>query len=107
MARRSVNRTEGRSARLPRVLIVEAQSPSIAGTMPASTFDRVVTSSLGEARAALAQGGWDAFMVDLSLPDGSGLDLLESIRQSHPSAPTVVMTNGAVELSSEQLDAYG
>jgi DNA-binding response OmpR family regulator len=34
-------------------------------------------ASLGEAREALAAGPFDALVLDVGLPDGDGLDLLE------------------------------
>ena len=42
-------------------------------------FDITVAGTVEQARARLAQASFDIALIDLSLPDGSGLDLLEHI----------------------------
>jgi CheY-like chemotaxis protein len=39
----------------------------------------VEAGSLAEARAQLRQGGLDAALIDVTMPDGNGLDLVEEI----------------------------
>lgn len=39
---------------------------------------------------------WRAFLIDLGLPDGSGLDVLRAVREAFPRAPAMVLT-GRVE----------
>lgn len=54
---------------------------------------RVVTAgTCGEARARIDQGGFDLIFTDVSLPDGSGIDLLGEIRRRCPDCPVVVIT---------------
>jgi len=54
--------------------------------------------SLGEARQALARGAFHVVLLDVRLPDGSGLDLLSELRESFPSTDVVLLTAyGTVE----------
>ncbi|MGK7346348.1 MAG: sigma-54-dependent transcriptional regulator [Candidatus Nitrospinota bacterium M3_3B_026] len=46
--------------------------------------------TVAEAEELLNEGGYSLAFVDIVLPDGSGLDLLEKIRK-RPAAPSVVM----------------
>jgi two-component system response regulator DevR len=56
--------------------------------------------SVSSARAHLRAGVlWRGFVIDLNLPDGSGLDLLERIRDLHPRVPALVLT-GSEELTA-------
>jgi CheY-like chemotaxis protein len=54
----------------------------------------VEAGSLAEARAQLRQGGLDAALIDVTMPDGNGLDLVEEIYDGGPGAriPTLVLT---------------
>jgi DNA-binding NtrC family response regulator len=46
----------------------------------------------------------DAAILDYSLPDGTALDLLPSLRQSHSSVPLIVLTgNGTIELAVQAI----
>jgi DNA-binding response OmpR family regulator len=42
--------------------------------------------------AALARGGHDAVLLDIGLPDGSGLDVLATIRRQHGPLPVLLLT---------------
>jgi DNA-binding NarL/FixJ family response regulator len=48
--------------------------------------------TLAEALTMLAGTPMDVLLLDLGLPDGSGLDLLGTLRQRHPHVNTVVLT---------------
>jgi DNA-binding NarL/FixJ family response regulator len=49
-----------------------------------------------EAMVALARhSDWSALIVDLLLPDGSGLDVLAKFRSVHPTAPAMILTGHA------------
>src|SRR5215213_4255739 len=56
----------------------------------------VEADSLAEARARLLEGGLDAALIDVGLPDGDGLDLVREINDgaASPGAPipTLVLT---------------
>ncbi len=48
--------------------------------------------SITEARNKLVHGSFDIILLDLSLPDGNGLDLIAEIRQNYPEVALVVIT---------------
>jgi two-component system catabolic regulation response regulator CreB len=53
------------------------------------------SGSLAEARARLRQGGLDAALIDVTLPDGNGLDLVREINDGATvRIPTRVLTAG-------------
>jgi DNA-binding NarL/FixJ family response regulator len=48
---------------------------------------------LGGEAVLMARGRtWDVVILDLTLPDGSGLDVLKRIRESHPRLPVLVLS---------------
>lgn len=49
-------------------------------------------ASLAEARAALAKTSVDVILVDLDLPDGSGLELIAELSRRQPGTATIVLT---------------
>ncbi|AMY71182.1 response regulator [Allorhizobium pseudoryzae] len=55
-------------------------------------FSPDAVSSVADARAALASGSFEAMVLDLMLPDGSGLDLLQEMRAAGSSLPVLVLT---------------
>ena len=54
----------------------------------------VEADSLAEARARLLEGGLDAALIDVGLPDGDGLELVREINNGGASdrIPTLVLT---------------
>jgi len=54
----------------------------------------VEVGSASEARARLREGGLDAALIDVTLPDGNGLDLVGEIHNGGPGdhIPTLVLT---------------
>lgn len=82
-----------------RALLVEddeTYARLVARTLQRSTGGAVFTlfrvGSLDEAFAALKQAHPDVIVLDLNLPDSSGLDTLLSIRAAHPDTAVVVLT---------------
>jgi|GEM_PF-231461 len=78
----------------PRVLLVEDDPALIEVTQRTlrGSFDTVVATTLADGRAALADGAWDAIVLDIGLPDGSGLELLRELRGRLAEVPVVMMT---------------
>jgi two-component system, OmpR family, catabolic regulation response regulator CreB len=53
----------------------------------------VEAGSLAEARVRLRAGGLDAALIDVTMPDGNGLDLLREMNNgADTSIPTLVLT---------------
>jgi DNA-binding NtrC family response regulator len=57
-----------------------------------SGFTVVAAGTLQDARQALAKDGFHVVLLDVRLPDGSGLDLLGEIRESFPGTDVVMLT---------------
>ncbi|MDP2779150.1 response regulator [Devosia sp.] len=55
-------------------------------------FSMETVATLEDARAALAAGKFDVVVLDLMLPDGSGLDLLDEIRRAGSDDPVLLLT---------------
>ncbi|WP_427184225.1 response regulator transcription factor [Bordetella bronchialis] len=45
-----------------------------------------------QGRAALADHGYDAILLDLQLPHGSGLGLLKSVRERYDATPVIILS---------------
>lgn len=54
--------------------------------------DLVQAGSLAEARRLAADGGIDALVIDLQLPDGDGSELVAEFRRRWPQRPILVLT---------------
>lgn len=54
--------------------------------------------SLAKAREALAEERFDLLILDVNLPDGSGLDLLHQVRAAGDSTPVILLTANDLEL---------
>ena len=61
---------------------------------------RTVTlaGSLREGRAVLARERFDLLILDINLPDGSGLELLRQLRAAGNSTPVILLTANDLEL---------
>ncbi|WP_286975487.1 response regulator, partial [Pseudomonas sp.] len=57
--------------------------------------------SLAQARKSLAREHFDMVLLDISLPDGSGLELLDELHAQYPQLPVVVLS--ANELPAARL----
>lgn len=78
-----------------RVLIVEDDTgiaTGLAATLRSSGYAVDVTSTLSLATAALRVEPFDLVLLDLSLPDGDGLDWLRQVRSSGSVMPVLIMT---------------
>lgn len=55
------------------------------------------SGSVAEAIAALEQGAPDLLVLDVSLPDGSGFDILRKAASPHARVPTIMLTGRSDE----------
>jgi CheY-like chemotaxis protein/CHASE3 domain sensor protein len=104
----ALKRLESQSAqRLRRVLIVEddeRQRSSIADLLAADTVELVGASSAAEALQQLQNVTFDCMVLDLTLPDMSGYELLDRMGEGGLAAfPPVIVYTGRVLSRDEEL----
>lgn len=58
----------------------------------------VLCHTLKEARRTLAQEVFSLLILDINLPDGSGLELLREQKSIHPEVPAILLTANDLEL---------
>ncbi|NDV52437.1 MULTISPECIES: response regulator transcription factor [unclassified Salipiger] len=78
-----------------RILIVEDDpvlSEGLSVGLGLSGFTADAVATLGDARAALADSDFAGLVLDLMLPDGSGLELLSEIRRGGSELPVLLLT---------------
>jgi two-component system, OmpR family, response regulator QseB len=73
-------------------------------------YDVTVAATARSGRAAWRTGGFDLILLDLMLPDGNGLDLLDECRATGDTTPVVLLTareplNAAEQTRSDTADA--
>jgi len=56
-----------------------------------------VAATLEAAQAAVEQGSFTVVILDLTLPDGSGLDLLDHLRESRSTAHVIILSGSGSE----------
>lgn len=91
----------------PRILHVEddADLRMVIAEQGRHLAEFIGVATLNEARQRLIAGSLDLVLLDLNLPDGNGLELIEDIHQFCPGLPIVVLSSA--ELSTEQLSRVG
>jgi two-component system, NtrC family, response regulator AtoC len=85
----------------PTVLIVEDDSelrPLLAESLELAGFAAAESANAGDARERLAGFAYDALVIDLSLPDADGMQVLREALERYPAIRAVVITGfGGVE----------
>lgn len=79
---------------MKRILLVEDNEQIMQGNERMLTrrgYEVVTALTLGEARSALEARMPDLFVLDIMLPDGSGLDFMEELRQ-YSQTPVLLLT---------------
>ena len=82
---------------MTRVLIVD-DSDDVRRAVHAALAELLANITIGEAASAAAALGcvdaepWDLVLLDLSLPDRSGIDTLRALRARRPALPVLVMS---------------
>ena len=65
--------------------------------LPGLKIEVVSVGSLGEACERLSEGGLDAALVDLGLPDGDGVSLIREMSAAVPRVPSLAVTATLIE----------
>jgi len=79
----------------PKILLVDDEAGTRFGFvryLSASGYDAIPAEDLASAERLLASQKFDAVIIDINLPDGSGLDLIEKIREENPGGAIIVIT---------------
>jgi DNA-binding NtrC family response regulator len=91
------------------ILVVD-DDPAVCQTVRRMLSDeqcKVQTSqSVADALRAIEEKGFDAYVIDFKLPDGSGLDVAEKIRSKWGASPIILISGydpAAVALRAEKL----
>ncbi len=88
-----------------RVLVVEddaTQRNGIAELLRSDGVEIVGAGSVADARALLDGGGFDCVVLDLGLPDGDGVELLEQLADAPSAKKTPVVVYTARDLPAHQ-----
>ena len=86
---------------MPRALIVDDHEPTLVALsqlVDAEGYTTARAASIAEARSLLDASKFEVVLVDLNLPDGSGMNLLEDARNAGTSA--VVLITGQASVAS-------
>jgi len=89
------------------VLVVDDEQTArnfVGGALGDAGFEAIEAGDLAQARQAIATGAADIVLLDVVLPDGSGLSLLQQIALENPSPPVILITAfGEVELAVQAM----
>ena len=92
---------------MERILVVEddlALSAGLCFELDAAGYASVPAYSCAKARYLLPDGGFALALLDVNLPDGSGLDLCREIKAQHPELPVIFLT--ANDLETDVLNGF-
>jgi len=91
---------------MPDALLVDDDAGFLMGLAEAvkrEGFDVRTASNIQEARAALREREPDALILDMQLPDGSGLELLQTPEGRMPPGVIFISGNASIELAVQAL----
>jgi len=91
----------------PNILIVDDE-PAIRRSFGLFLSDSGYTtrsaSNMAQARLAIAEESYDAVLLDMVLPDGNGLDLVDELRASNPGMAIIIITaHGEIPVAVEAM----
>lgn len=91
----------------PNVLLVEDHVATRFGFVryfSQDGYEIFEAANLAEASTALATRSFDIMILDINLPDGSGIDFINTVRASDPCIPIIVITGeGDIPLAVEAM----
>ena len=77
------------------VLVVDDEETArsfVCGALSDAGYEAIEAGDLAEAHAAVETGAADIILLDVMLPDGSGLSLLDTIEFENPRPPVILIT---------------
>ena len=86
---------------MKRILIIEddrALGDGLCLALKSPEAEPSLCRTLSAARSALAEGTFDLLVLDVNLPDGSGLDLLRELRGASNPVPVLLLTANDMEM---------
>ena len=95
-----------------RVLIVDDSATvraDMRGVLSAAGFGTTLSESLASARKALSEHDFDLLILDMLLPDGDGVELLEELRRNARTAhlPVLMLSTEAAVVQRLKGLAHG
>ncbi|HTG02376.1 MAG TPA: sigma-54 dependent transcriptional regulator [Nitrospirota bacterium] len=91
----------------PRVLLVDDESAARFGFvkyLSKAGYEITEAEDIAGARNCLAAQNFEALILDLNLPDGSGFEVLDTVRSVSPGLPVIVVTGaGDIPLAVEAM----
>jgi two-component system nitrogen regulation response regulator NtrX len=92
----------------PRILILDDE-PNIGRSLSLILEHEGYSVRIANSLAAFrdVSGRVDAYMLDVRLPDGNGIELLKQIRQSDPSASVIMISGHATIADAVEATRYG
>jgi len=91
---------------MPRALVVDDDKNSLAALaewVGGEGFEVRTAANLAEARKRLGEGAYAVMLLDLQLPDGTGIDLIHELEQPSPTEILMITAHGTVDSAVEAL----
>jgi two-component system response regulator AtoC len=89
------------------VLVVDDEATArsfVSAALGDAGYEAAQAGSLAEANQVIDTGGADIILLDVVLPDGSGLSLLDRLSRERPSPPVIMITAfGEVDMAVEAM----
>lgn len=107
-------RQPGTTGPRPRILVVDDSAgvrQLLSATLNGAGFDVEVAASAREAMLAMSRGGFEAMVIDFSMPRSNGVELVRAMRGADIAVP-IVMVSGVATQEEKQaaweagVDAY-
>ena len=89
------------------VLLVDDEETArsfVSGALTDAGYEAIEAADLAQARQAIDTGAADIVLLDVVLPDGSGMTLLEKIERENPRPPVILITAfGEVDIAVQAM----
>lgn len=92
------------------IVVVEDDAPSchaLTRLLASAGYTVIAAATVREAREAVARHGCDLLIADLGLPDGSGVELLRELRETHGLSRGIALTGYTATADVAACEAAG